>query len=123
MKRKVLITVVLTTVLVFSFGFTKANLVTGTGTATETATKKSSFARIGKNDKEVPDWGKVTVKSVTVNDKFGREKNVRWSIVGGAGTSRPTIKITPALENGEYVSVELETSKNGDFGYVGLHLY
>lgn len=123
MKRKAIASLVLLGVFVLCFGIAEANFLTGTGTATGTATKKVNHARIGENAADVPDWGKVTIKTVTVQDKFGRTKNVRWSIVGGAGTDRPTIKFTPALENGDYVSVGLETGKNGDFGYVGLHLY
>jgi hypothetical protein len=122
MKKKVMKSLVIIAVLGVSVSIVAVNFL-GSGTATGTATKPSSFARIGKDASDVPNWGKVKIKSVTVLDKFGREKTVRWSVVGGAGTSRPTIKITPALENGDYVSVGLETSVDGNFGYVGLHLY
>lgn len=122
MKTRIITGFIVIALVTLNFGVAHATWA-GSGTATGTATKRSSFARIGENAQDVPDWGKVTITSVTVLDKFGHAKTVRWNIVGGAGTSRPTIKITPALENGDYVSVSVTTSKDGSFGYVGLHIY
>jgi len=106
-------------------------LATGTATATGTAeTNSVVFGRVGNNAKDVPNWGKVTIEKVTVMDLVGREKKeVTWSVVGGAGTSRPTIKFSPKLAKGDYVRMELTTAnakpdtKDGDWGYVCIHLY
>lgn len=108
-------------------------LAAGTGTASGQIDTNGTenHCRVGKNDADVPPWGKVEILSVTVLDKFGRAKRppVTWRIVGGAGSSRPTVKVTPPMDDSDIIQIELKTEKanpatsDGGWGFVGVHCY
>lgn len=118
-KKRASLVLVLIGMFILSASAIMAVSVVGTLTATGTAGKNSpNHSRVGKHG-----GGKVTINSVTVKDKFGHPKTITWRIVGGAGTSRPTVKISPALDNGDYVSIDLTTARPGSFGYADLHIY
>lgn len=95
----------------------------GRGTATGTMKRDSqNHARVGASNTRI---GKVKVTRVIVTDIFGREREVQFKVVGGAGTARPTIKFTgeDRPKKDEFVTVEFTTTVDGDFGPLDLHLY
>lgn len=95
----------------------------GRGTATATMKRDSqNHARVGPSKTRI---GKVTVTRVIVTDIFGREREVAFKNVGGAGTARPTVKFTgeDRPKKDEFVTVEFTTTVDGDFGPLDLHLY
>ena len=133
MKRRTTMPLLLALGLVVAVLGTTTVMATGTATASGQIETKSTenHCRVGANDKDVPAWGWVEVLNVTVLDKFGRKKEgVTWEIVGGAGSSRPTVKVTPPMDNADIIQIELKTQKanpdpnsGGNWGFVGVHCY
>lgn len=117
MKRKVLVSIILTGIFVFCFGIAEANFLSGTATATGTV--ESGTPKFGDIVKKTGTGG-LTIKSVEVLDKFGRVKRVSWKISSGKTSTSPTLEFTPALEVGDYVSIDLTTGNDGDFGYLDV---
>lgn len=119
-KRKISLVLFLIGVFILSTGAIMGVPVAGSSTATGTADKKCSFAAVLGSKKTT---GKVTITSVTVKDKFGHEKRITWKKIPGGGHYKPAVKITPPLENGDYVSIEVTTGSSSPPEYLDLNIY